>query len=245
MKDRLVVVTGAGSGLGLAVTKIAARQGARVAALDVNDVTGNKVARETGAHFIHCDVAENSDWMHAAERIQEIGVPHYLFLNAGIQVAEPDADLSEYQFQSVSLANYEHMLGVNVGGVVLGLKALLPLMRDGGAIVVTSSLAGLLPYAVDPLYSMTKHAVAGLVRSLGRELAKRNININAICPGGIDTAIIPHQQRAGAVFMSPDNVADEVVRLFETEETGRTWAKLSDERPAFIVKPARIEGLGQ
>ena len=60
MKDTFVVVTGASAGLGLAVTTLAARQGARVAALDVNDVAGDKVARETGAHFIHCDVAELS-----------------------------------------------------------------------------------------------------------------------------------------------------------------------------------------
>ena len=84
---------------------------------------------------------------------------------------------------------------------------------------------------------MSKHAVVGLVRSLGPTLAERGIRINAICPGGIDTAIIPEAQKtSGAVFMSPDGVAEEVRYLMLVDETGKTWAKVSEEKPVFVVR---------
>ena len=117
------------------------------------------------------------------------------------------------------------------------LRALLPLLGSGAAIVVTASLAGITPYSVDPLYTLSKHAVVGLVRSLGEPLADQGIRINAICPGGIDTAIIPDEQRTdAAVFMTPACIADEICRLMDVEETGKTWAKVSEEKPAFIVR---------
>jgi len=84
---------------------------------------------------------------------------------------------------------------------------------------------------------MSKHAVVGLVRSLGPTLAQRDIRINAICPGGIDTAIIPEAQRTeDAVFMSPENIAAEVMHLMTVEETGKSWAKVSQDKPVFIVR---------
>ena len=86
-------------------------------------------------------------------------------------------------------------------------------------------------------YAMSKHAVVGLVRSLGPTLAERDIKINALCPGGIDTAIIPEAQRTeAAVFMSPEHVASEVLHLMTVEETGKTWAKVAETKPVFIVR---------
>ena len=137
----------------------------------------------------------------------------------------------------MTIDRYRRMMSVNVDGVVFGPQALLPLLPSGSSIVVTASLAGITPYSVDPLYAMSKHAVVGLVRSLAPTLAERDIIINAICPGGIDTAIIPDAQRSSeAKFMTPDNVAAEVIRLMDVEETGKTWAKVSESKPAFIVR---------
>ena len=111
-------------------------------------------------------------------------------------------------------------------------------MNPGGSIVVTGSLAGIVPYDVDPLYSMTKHAITGLVRSLRRELLARDLRINALCPAGIDTAIIPNEQRTQeAVFMTAKHVAEEVINLFLTEESGATWAKVSESKPAWVMFP--------
>lgn len=103
---------------------------------------------------------------------------------------------------------------------------------------ITGLLAGVVPYPIDPLYSMSKHAITGLVRSLRSELAQQGLRINALCPGGIDTAIIPLAQRDGELeLMDPDNVADEVLRLLLVDESGATWAKVSNSKPAWIIEP--------
>ncbi len=140
-------------------------------------------------------------------------------------------------FDAMTIERYRRMMGVNVDGIVFGLQALLPRLQTGASIVVTASLAGITPYAIDPLYAMSKHAVVGLVRSLAPTLAERDIRINALCPGGIDTAIIPLAQRSpSAVFMTPEHIAAEVIRLMDVPETGKTWAKVAESKPAFIVR---------
>lgn len=235
--DALWIVTGAGSGIGAAVTRKVRATGARVLALDVDDANGALLANQTGAIYQHCDVGNPDDWELVTQRLIELGTPTHIHLNAGIQIAPPSAALAEYQLEAMLLERYRRMMSVNVDGVVFGLKTLLPTLESGAAIVVTASLAGITPYAVDPLYSMSKHAVVGLVRSLGPALAERGIRINAICPGGIDTAIIPQAQRTDdAVFMSAEHVAQEVIHLMDVQETGKTWAKVSENKPVFVVR---------
>lgn len=233
----LWLVTGAGSGIGAALIRSIRASGDRVLALDINAEAGQALAAETGADFQHCDVSDPDDWKAVLESLERLGTPDCIALNAGIQIAPPDAPLSDYQFSAMTIARYRRMMGVNVDGVVFGLQALLPILNRGAAIVVTASLAGITPYSVDPLYTLSKHAVVGLVRSLGPTLAEQGIRINAICPGGIDTAIIPDAQRTDdAVLMSPGCIADEIRRLTTVEESGKTWAKVSEEKPAFIVR---------
>lgn len=239
MKSQFWIVTGAASGIGAAVTRKTASLGATVLALDVNDDAGQQLARETGATYQSCDVSSPQAWQLVAEWIsanKNIS-PTHIHLNAGIQIAPPDAPLTDYSFARMNIDRYRKMMGVNVDGVVFGLAALLPLLKPGASIVVTASLAGITPYTVDPLYAMSKHAVAGLVRSLGPTLEESNIRINAICPGGIDTAIIPNEQRSpNAIFMSAEHIAEEVIRLMNVPETGKTWAKVSENKPAFIIR---------
>lgn len=247
MSSEFWIVTGAASGIGSAVTRATRQSGATVLALDIDDAAGEALANETGATYQHCNVALQEDWRQVVETLassrKEIGPPTRIHLNAGIQIAPPDAPLSEYRFEALTTERYRRMMGVNVDGVVFGLHALLPLLEPGAAIVVTASLAGITPYSVDPLYAMSKHAVAGLVRSLGPILKNRDIKINAICPGGIDTAIIPEEQRTpDAVLMSPEHVATEVIRLMTEEETGKTWAKVSEDKPAFIIRAPGDKG---
>lgn len=239
LQDKNVVITGAASGIGAAVIEAAGTQGANVVGLDIDNERGEVVAREHGAIFYHCDVSETTSWESIAKtlHLEFDGIDH-LHLNAGIQSAPPEADLREYRFSAMTLARYRRLMGVNIDGVVLGLHYLLPMMKAGGSIVVTGSLAGIVPYDIDPLYSMTKHAVTGLVRSLKQELLERDLRINALCPGGIDTGIIPQAQRTDdAVFMRAEHVAEEVINLFLTEESGATWAKVSENKPAWIMYP--------
>lgn len=235
--SHLWLITGAASGIGAALVRQVTGSGDRVLALDINEAAGAALAAETGAEFQACDVSSPDAWSQVAGTLESLGSPDRVALNAGIQIAPPDAPMSEYQFEAASIERYRRMMGVNVDGVVFGLQTLLPGLSNGAAIVVTASLAGITPYSVDPLYTLSKHAVVGLVRSLGPTLAERGIQINAICPGGIDTAIIPDAQRTDdAVFMSPAAVAQEICHLMEVAETGKTWAKVSEEKPVFIVR---------
>lgn len=236
-KSSLWLVTGAASGLGAAVTRSVRAAGAQVLALDVDDAAGERLAVDTGARFQHCDVGSPEDWQAVLETLSGLGAPTHVHLNAGIQIAPPSAPLADYGLKAMTLDRYRKMMGVNVDGVVFGLHALLPLLKPGAAIVVTASLAGITPYAVDPLYAMSKHAVVGLVRSLAPTLQERGVKINAICPGGIDTAIIPEAQRTeDAVYMSAEHVAEEVIHLMDVDETGKTWAKVSERKPVFVVR---------
>ncbi len=233
----LWIITGAVSGIGAAVTRAVTAGGAKAIALDIDDQAGAALARETGAVYQHCDVGNPEHWHNVVASLTDIGVPNRVHLNAGIQIAPPQAPLEEYQFEAMTHERYRRMMAVNVDGVVFGLEALLPVLRPGAAIVVTASLAGITPYSVDPLYAMSKHAVVGLVRSLGPTLAQRDIRINALCPGGIDTHIIPLAQRTDdAVFMTPENIAAEVLHLMDVEETGKSWAKVAEGKPVFIVR---------
>lgn len=232
-----IVVTGAASGIGAAVVRRTSELGAQVIGLDINKESGESVVNAQGGRFHYCDVSNVASWQETTSMLNEsVGTIDHLHLNAGIQIAPPEASLAEYQFSAMNPARYKKLTGVNIDGVVYGLYHLLPLMRAGGSIVVTGSLAGVVPYDIDPLYSMTKHAITGLVRSLKTELGTRQLRINALCPAGIDTGIIPHDQRTEeAVFMTPENVADEVLKLFTTEESGATWAKVSDSKAAWVI----------
>jgi len=248
--DDLLIVTGAASGIGAAMVRAGMARGAQVLALDVQDAEQALAEQSAGStgelSYMRCDVSNPTDWESVAEQVKTLGVPSKIHLNAGIQIAPPEAPLADYEFEAMELDRYRLMMGVNVDGVVFGLKALLPLCQSGSAIVVTSSLAGITPYSIDPLYSMSKHAVSGLVRSLGPTLAERGIKINAICPGGIDTAIIPHAQRKlmpgdenpvdTGRLMTPEHVAEEVMHLMTVAETGKTWAKLRADKPVYIIR---------
>jgi NAD(P)-dependent dehydrogenase (short-subunit alcohol dehydrogenase family) len=235
------LVTGAASGIGAAVVNTVADSGNPVIALDVDDKAGAAAAAEAGAIYRHCDVSRYENWQSIIEFLSsdenEHGIPTRIHLNAGIQIAPPDAPMEEFGFDAMTTERYQRLMGVNIDGVVFGLHALLPILKTGSSIVVTASLAGITPYPVDPLYAMSKHAVVGLVRSLGPTLEKRGIHIHAICPGGIDTALVPAAQRSADVpFMTPEHVAEEVMYLIEQEETGKTWAKVSETKPVFIVR---------
>ena len=231
------LITGAGSGIGAATATAAVGQGDTVLALDIDETAGSHLADQTGATFQRFDVSDFEQWRSLCNGLAAQNIPDRVHLNAGIQLAPPEAPLADYRLEAMTLTRYRRMLGVNVDGVVFALHHLAPILPAGSAVVVTASLAGITPYSIDPLYAMSKHAVVGLVRSLAPTLAKRQIRINALCPGGIDTNIIPHEQRTpDADFMSPSAVADEVLRLMETPQSGQAWAKVSASKAAFAVR---------
>ena len=240
-KPEFWIVTGAASGIGAAVVRAVKKLGENVVAVDVDQAKGIALAEETGALYWHCDVGDLTQWQQLVEHLKyekaDLGAPTRVHLNAGIQIAPPDSPLSEYQLEAATLERYRRMMSVNVDGVVFGLQTLLPLLAPRAAIVVTASLAGLTPYAIDPLYAMSKHAVVGLVRSLSPDLARRGIRIHALCPGAVDTEIIPHAQKTkDAQFMTPDDLAKDVIELMTEKESGKSWVRLRTNKPRYVIR---------
>ena len=235
------IVTGAASGIGAAVVRAVRNSGADVLALDVDEVKGSALAQETGALYRALDVGALDQWQQFADYLASertsLGSPRYIHLNAGVQIAPPNEPLSEYQLEAATLERYRRMMSVNVDGVVFGLQTLLPLLPPGAAIVATASLAGITPYAIDPLYAMSKHAVVGLVRSLAPDLARRGISIHALCPGAVDTEIIPHAQKTkDAQFMTPADLAKDVIELMAETESGKSWVRLRTDKPRYVIR---------
>lgn len=240
-KPEFWIVTGAASGIGAAVVRAARKSGANVLAIDVDQTKGSALAEETGALYRRCDVGDLTQWQQLVDYLEakhaDLGAPTRIHLNAGIQVAPPDAPLSEYQLEAATPERYRRMMSVNVDGVVFGLQTLLPLLTPGAAIVATASLAGVTPYAIDPLYAMSKHAVVGLVRSLAPDLARRGISIHALCPGAVDTEIIPHAQKTkDAQFMTPADLAKDVMELMAETESGKSWVRLRTDKPRYVIR---------
>ena len=155
------------------------------------------------------DVADPAAW-------EDVEPADLVCLNAGV-LAVGDG----------SLTDYRRTLGVNVDGVVLGVRALAPKMRKGSVFVVTASLAGLIPMESDPLYALTKHAVVGYARSIAPVLAPRGIRINLICPGIVRTPMTHRAwadlEAAGFPLMEPEQIATAVLLAARSEETGQAW----------------------
>jgi NAD(P)-dependent dehydrogenase (short-subunit alcohol dehydrogenase family) len=223
LEGKVGLVTGGGSGIGLATARRMAAEGARVVVVDIDQKGGLAAADEIGGLFMAADVASPPDWSSLVDAVRrEAGGLDVAHLNAG--VVSRQQDIAE-----VSDDEYRRVMGINLDGVVFGVRAVVPLMveRGGGAIVATSSLAGLIAFTADPLYTITKHAVVGLVRSLSEQLAAHHITINAVCPGITDTPLIAdgkaRLEEAGFPLIAPEQIADAVVSRMVGSDTGLAW----------------------
>ena len=149
------------------------------------------------------------------------------FLNAGIGIGFPD--VGELPDGAI-----DRIVGANLLGVVYGARECARrLMPNGGAIVATASLAGLVGMPYDPMYTATKHAVVGFVRGAAPGLAAHGIRISALCPGFTDTPIVEDELRGmlPVPLMEPSFVARAALQALNDEESGRAW----------IAQPGRIE----
>ena len=220
----VALITGGANGIGAAAARRLAARGARVEIADV-DERGAGVAADIGGTFTRCDVRNPADNDRAvAVAVAAFGGLDLAFLNAGVSTT------------SVALASdswdpdaYRRAFAINVDGVFFGVNAALPALRarGRGALVLTSSLAGLTGVPQDPIYAATKHAVVGLARSLGPALAAEHVAVNALCPGFADTAINePVRQlidAAGIPLMPPDDVVDALFAILASDVTGQAW----------------------
>ena len=224
LDGKVALVTGAASGIGRATAERLAAEGARVCVVDLADDNGRAVADGLGGIFVKADMGEPAQVDEAfATCERELGGVDIAFLNAGIAIGH--ADLSTLPDDV-----YRRIMRVNVDGVVYGARAAIRAMerRGGGAIVATSSLAGLIPFPPDPVYDLTKHAVVGLIRSIAPTLAPKGITANTVNPGMTDTAIIGDDARrliaaAGFPLMPASQIAEAVLHIATTGRTGECW----------------------
>jgi NAD(P)-dependent dehydrogenase (short-subunit alcohol dehydrogenase family) len=199
------LVTGSAGGIGSAIVRKLEREGLVVKGLDLVD---------------GFDVTDPEAWEH-------VGSVDLACLNAGVLTGSNDiAHLTDHE--------YRRAVGVNVDGVVYGVRRLDRVMPRGSTIVVTASLAGLIGIPDDPIYGLTKHAVVGFVRSVAEQLAERGIRIQAVCPGWADTGLLPNGFKEelggrGYRLLRPEDVADGVWAAYTSEGTGEAW----------IVQPGR------
>jgi NAD(P)-dependent dehydrogenase (short-subunit alcohol dehydrogenase family) len=229
MQGRVAWVTGAGSGMGACHAERLARAGARVACFDIDPAAAERVARSIAsaggeAVALAMDVGDWDGVIAAAEAAKErLGPVDSVVANAG--VLGPVASVAE-----LDPVDWEQVLRVNLTGVFHTAKAAIPQLREGGGLVLVSSISGLRGYAGAAAYNASKHGVIGLMRTLANELAPIGVRVNAVCPGWVDTPMFDEQveiaglSRTEAVtrwapdqlierLVTPDEVSDAVLWL--------------------------------
>lgn len=236
---KVALVTGGAGGIGSAVARRLTAAGARVVVVDLDERVAATVAEQVGGEYLGADLREPE----ASERAVALAEERYgrldlVHLNAGVTTGESDLAVLDPQ-------RYRDVVGVNLDAVVYGVRAALPALRrtDGGAILATASLAGLVAYPGDPIYATTKHAVVGLVRALAAQLEAEGIRMGAICPGFVDTAMVAARREvfvdSGFPLLTADDVAAAVEKAFGDPETGRLWVVQPGREPV----PYRFSGV--
>ncbi|WP_063837087.1 SDR family NAD(P)-dependent oxidoreductase [Phaeacidiphilus oryzae] len=238
-RRQVVVVTGAASGIGAAVARHYGALGARVVVADIDEAGGRAVAEEAGGLFVRTDTTSEADNQALiAAAVEAYGGLDLVHLNAGVgdggQFGEDDYD-----------AERQHrVLAVNLHGVMYGLHAALPALaaHGGGALLVTSSMAGVGMAPFDPVYAATKYAVIGLVRSLAPTWRERGVRINAICPGIVRTPIlapeaIDYVLGQGLAVAEPEEIAASAAEIAAGDTAGQAYVLQAGREPERVEFP--------
>ena len=229
---RGAIVTGAASGLGNALARILVERGDRVVGIDLAGADRQAKVESTGATFIACDVTSIENWNTAARSASSLlDSVDIVFLNAGVMTRSPSQPIDDDPVALAASDGYRKVFAVNVDGVVFGATALAPYLAANGSITVTASTAALGALPFDPYYAATKHAVAGYVKSLGSVFAARAQRINALCPGGIDTNIVPGPLRSSmpaTTFRPPHDVARALIAVSASSGSGLLYTLTDD-----------------
>jgi NAD(P)-dependent dehydrogenase (short-subunit alcohol dehydrogenase family) len=198
---KVAVVTGAGSGIGRALALALAREGARVVAADVDGAAAEETLRQAAAvgaegMAVRTDVASREEVATLANRVfDRYGRAHLLLNNAGVVV--------HGGLESATWEDWQWVMGVNLWGVVHGLLAFLPRMiagGEGGHVVNTASMAGLIASQGLGVYNTTKYAVVGLSETLAKDLRPYGIGVTVVCPMGVATRIREADRNRPAVL---------------------------------------------
>ncbi|MES2241028.1 MAG: SDR family oxidoreductase [Bacteroidota bacterium] len=233
LDNKVAVVTGGNSGIGLATAKLFAEQGAKVAITGRNKSTIDEAVFDIGNASIGL-VSDVSDIQNIDRTFKTVkdtfGKIDVLVVNAGVFIAAPLADYTEEMFDQTSDINFK--------GVFFSIQKALPYLNDGSSIIITASTVAHKGFATTAAYSASKAAVRSLARTLSAELLDRNIRVNVLSPGPIDTPIF---SRGGASEEEANGTKNHYAsgipakRLGTSEEMAAGFLYLASDDSKFMI----------
>ncbi len=233
LSERVAVITGAGSGIGLASARRLAAEGATVVAVDIDEAAGKAAAAETGGAFVAADVADEDQVRDLFDGIAaRFGRIDIAFNNAGISPPDDDSILT------TGLDAWRRVQEVNLTSVYLCCKYVLPHMQKAGrgSIINTASFVAVLGAATSQIsYTASKGGVLAMSRELGVQFAREGIRVNALCPGPVNTPLLQE-----LFARDPERAARRLVhvpmgRFAEPEEIAAAVAFLASDDSSFIT----------
>lgn len=231
--DQVAIITGGAAGIGRQTALLFAKEGAKVVITDVNENEGEKALQEIkaineDALFIKHDVSNEGDWKNVVsqttEKFSNIDI---LFNNAGIYIIKP--------IPEIELDTWNKLMGINVTGVFLGLKHVLPVMekKKKGSVINASSIAGLMGAPGHLLYGASKGAVRVMTKDAAAEYASRGIRINSIHPGYITTGMAEYASEVTHASKEELDAAYPLGRMGNPKEVAQLVLFLASDDSSF------------
>src|SRR5438552_2116992 len=236
LAGKVALVTGAASGIGRATALLCAQHGANVIVADINRAEGERVVAELAAAdsrgiYVQCDVSDPDAVESMVMRaVEDFGRLDCAFHNAGI-AHDGDGDWNEDAF--------EHTRDINLKGMMRCIRAEIPQMlkAGGGAIVNTASIYGIISSAEPflPAYTASKHAIIGLTKAVALRYARRNIRVNAVCPGPTETAMTRRLLDQGPEVRIRIEAMLPIGRIAQPQEIAEAAIWLASGKSSFVT----------
>jgi len=235
-KNKVVIITGASTGIGRATALKFAEHGAKISLADIQDVEGQKLAEEirhigNDCIYIHCDISKSEDVKRMVETtVQHFGQLDIAYNNAGIE--------GQMGFTAEgSEENFDRVIGINLKGVWACMKYQIPemLKKQKGVIVNCSSIAGVIGSQGLPVYVASKHGVIGLTKNAALEYAKLGIRVNAVCPAGVHTPMLDRIVQSSPGLGDQLNAMHPIGRVAKPEEIADAVLYLCSDSASFVT----------